>query len=119
MKLGALIGWCRSSGDRQLHPKAVPVFDGLWKGTWATIAQELAKRRQDLIDPDIVEELDDAVVSMTQSLLSLRLFARRGVSKEEIEFTFLLLRGAILAGFCMELVRCTPETEFEVEGDEH
>ena len=111
MTVGALIAWGKSNGLEATAPKEDAVFDGLWKGMWTTMAADLEHKKSSLLDPGIVQEMEKAVLSMTTSLMSLSVFARRGVHDDEIGTVLIMIRGAILAGFCMEIIRRTPGSE--------
>lgn len=86
-------------------------FDRLWKGVWMTTTKMLDEGATDLIDQEILDEVEDILqghlVAMVKEIWPARLPSDRvmGVIIET-------LRGAIIAGFCMELVSVNSDAEF-------
>jgi len=112
MHLGADVCRKHQSAYRKTCPKADKTMDAIASGIWTTLAKDLENKKPSLMDGEIVNEMEEIGLELTVEAAKQTVTSVRLEKEDYLGSLCVMIRGAMLYGFCLEMARTNEESFF-------
>jgi len=112
MHLGADVCRKHQSAYRKTCPKDDKTMDAIASGIWTTLAKDLESKKPSLMDREIVNEMEELGLELTVEGAKGTVTSARLEKEDYLGSLCVMIRGAMLYGFCLEMARTSEESVF-------